>query len=82
MSPTVTVDLERHLAKRYIVKSIPQTVVIDAKGDVARLLVDATPQLPKHLRFAIDELLAQWARAQEWRAAAPPLCLLLKGIVP
>jgi thiol-disulfide isomerase/thioredoxin len=59
LSPTVAMDLDRFLAERYQVKSIPQTVVIDAKGGVARVFVGATPQLPKQLRFAIDELLAQ-----------------------
>jgi hypothetical protein len=62
LSPTVAMDLDRILAERYQVKSIPQTVVIDAQGNVARVFVGATPQLPKHLRFAIDELLAPIAQ--------------------
>lgn len=58
LAPTVAMDVEGELAKLYLVKSIPQTVIIDANGKVARVFVGSSPQLAKQLRFAIDELLA------------------------
>jgi thiol-disulfide isomerase/thioredoxin len=58
LSPTVAMDEQGRVADQYLVESIPQTVVISPKGEVARVFVGSTPNLQKQLRFAIDELLA------------------------
>lgn len=59
LSPLVAMDVRGQVANQYLVKSIPQTVVISPRGEVARVFVGSSPQLGKQLRFAIDELLTQ-----------------------
>lgn len=57
ISPNVAMDESQRISEKYLVKSIPQTVLIGADGNVARVFVGTTPGFHKQLKFAIDELL-------------------------
>ncbi len=70
MPDTITSTLQRHglemvvaldpdgvVAEKYTVTAIPQTVVIDQQGNVARLLVGGGTQLVEQLREALEGLL-------------------------
>jgi thiol-disulfide isomerase/thioredoxin len=50
LQPTVALDVDGALAEHYQVTAIPQTVVIDAEGVVAGVLVGAGPNMPNELR--------------------------------
>lgn len=63
IDPAVALDVDGALAEHYQVTAIPQTVVIDAEGKVARLFVGAAPDLPNELRATLQSLLTR---------AAPP----------
>ena len=52
----VVLDMDGVAAARYSVTSIPQTVVIDREGNVARLFVGGGPKLAGPLRKALEEL--------------------------
>jgi thiol-disulfide isomerase/thioredoxin len=52
----VILDIDGVAAARYSVTSIPQTVVIDREGNVARLFIGGGPKLAEPLRQAIKEL--------------------------
>jgi len=52
----VILDIDGVAAARYSVTSIPQTVVIDREGNVARLFIGGGPKLAEPLRQALKEL--------------------------
>jgi thiol-disulfide isomerase/thioredoxin len=52
----VILDTDGVAAARYSVTSIPQTVVIDREGNVARLFIGGGPKLAEPLRQALKEL--------------------------
>lgn len=52
----VILDIDGVAAARYSVTSIPQTVIIDREGKVARLFVGGGPKLAEPLRQALNEL--------------------------
>jgi thiol-disulfide isomerase/thioredoxin len=52
----VVLDIDGVAAARYAVTSIPQTVVIDRDGNIARLFVGGGPKLVEPLRQALIEL--------------------------
>lgn len=54
----VILDSDGVAAARYSVTSIPQTVVIDRDGNVARLFIGGGPKLAEPLRQALQELTA------------------------
>jgi peroxiredoxin len=54
----VILDIDGVAAARYSVTSIPQTVVIDRDGNVARLFIGGGPKLAEPLRQALQELTA------------------------
>lgn len=56
MDVPVVLDRDAVVAARYAVTSIPQTVVIDRDGNVARLFVGGGPKLVEPLRRALQEL--------------------------
>jgi thiol-disulfide isomerase/thioredoxin len=58
LSPTVALDRDGVVAEKYGVTAIPQTVVIDREGNVARLYVGGGPHLGDQLRDLIRSLLA------------------------
>ena len=55
--PAVALDVDGAAAEHYEVTAIPQTVVIDAKGNVAQLFVGGGPNFPEQLRAAIEKAL-------------------------
>jgi thiol-disulfide isomerase/thioredoxin len=63
LKPTVALDRDGATAEKYGVSAIPQTVVIDAEGKVARLFVGGGPRLPEQLAEAIKATLAPKEKA-------------------
>jgi thiol-disulfide isomerase/thioredoxin len=57
LSPAVALDRDGVVAEKYGVTAIPQTVVIDRDGNVARLYVGGGPHLGDQLRDLIRDLL-------------------------
>ena len=57
INPTVALDVDGAAAEHYQVTAIPQTVVIDAAGNVAQLFIGTGPEFPDQLRAAIKDLL-------------------------
>ncbi|MDC0935132.1 TlpA disulfide reductase family protein [Pirellulales bacterium] len=55
---TVALDEDGIVAHRYQVTGIPQTVVIDREGNVAKLFIGGGPRFEKQLREAIEALVA------------------------
>ncbi|MDB5390765.1 MAG: thiol-disulfide isomerase-like thioredoxin, partial [Planctomycetaceae bacterium] len=56
LNPTVVLDRDGIVANQYGATAIPQTVVIDSTGKIARLFVGGGPQFEVHLRDAISSL--------------------------
>ena len=59
LHPSVALDRDGAVAEKYAANAIPQTVVIDRAGMVARLFVGGGPHLGDQLRDAIDAVLKQ-----------------------
>jgi thiol-disulfide isomerase/thioredoxin len=57
LHPAVALDREGTVAEKYAASAIPQTVVIDRTGVVARLFVGGGPHLGDQLREAVSALL-------------------------
>jgi peroxiredoxin len=57
INPTVALDRDGAVAERYGVSAIPQTVVIDAEGNVARLFIGGGPKFAEQLAEAIRAVL-------------------------
>ncbi|TXT37730.1 MAG: thiol-disulfide isomerase-like thioredoxin [Planctomycetota bacterium] len=55
---TVAMDIDGVAATKYQATAIPQTVIIDREGKVARLFVGGGPKLADQLREALREVLA------------------------
>ena len=56
--PSVALDRDGAVAEKYEANAIPQTVVIDRDGNVARLFVGGGPHLGDQLRDAIKATLS------------------------
>ena len=56
VSPTVALDRDGVAAQRYQVSGIPQTVVIDREGKVARVFIGAGPKFEEQLRGILEEV--------------------------
>jgi thiol-disulfide isomerase/thioredoxin len=56
--PTIALDADGRVADLYRVTGIPQTVVIDRRGTVARCFMGAVPGLAGSLRNAVQEALS------------------------
>ncbi len=54
LDPAVVLDIDGVVADRYSATSIPQTVIIDRDGNVARLFVGADPDFAEQLRVALQ----------------------------
>jgi thiol-disulfide isomerase/thioredoxin len=63
IAPQVVLDETGLVAEAYGAKAIPQTVLIDRDGVVARVFVGGGPKLPGQLKEAIDQLRAQAIKA-------------------
>jgi thiol-disulfide isomerase/thioredoxin len=55
--PSVALDTDGAAAEHYQVTAIPQTVVIDAEGNVAQLFIGSGLEFPAQLRSAIEAAL-------------------------
>src|SRR5271157_1679402 len=66
LHPAVALDRDGAVAEKYAANAIPQTVVIDRAGMVARLFVGGGPHLGDQLRDALDAVLkAAWQMADD-----------------
>jgi peroxiredoxin len=54
LHPTVALDRNGAVAEKYGVSAIPQTVVIDREGKVARVFIGSSPHLGDQLRDALE----------------------------
>jgi thiol-disulfide isomerase/thioredoxin len=59
LDPTVVLDIDGATAEKYSVTAIPQTVVIDRDGKVARLFVGGGPTFLSQLREALESLTSE-----------------------
>ncbi|MCC7084909.1 MAG: TlpA family protein disulfide reductase [Pirellulales bacterium] len=57
IKPTIAMDLDGAAAEKYGVTAIPQTVVIDAQGKIARIFIGGGQKLPDQLAEAIKAVL-------------------------
>jgi len=58
LKPTVALDQDGAAAEKYSVTAIPQTVIIDPKGNVARLFIGGGANFGDTIRDAIKDVLA------------------------
>ena len=58
LSTTVVLDLDGRVAERYGATAIPQTVIIDRNGNVARLFIGGGARFDEQLRAALKSVLA------------------------
>ncbi|WP_145060812.1 TlpA family protein disulfide reductase [Adhaeretor mobilis] len=56
VAPTVALDRDGVATERYQVSGIPQTVVIDREGTVARVFIGAGPNFQEQLRAILEEV--------------------------
>jgi hypothetical protein len=63
LDPAVALDVDGVAADRYAATSIPQTVIIDRDGNVARLFVGADPDFAEQLRTALQAVVGGEASA-------------------
>ncbi|MEO2048666.1 MAG: TlpA disulfide reductase family protein [Pirellulales bacterium] len=59
LETVVALDVDGIVAEKYTATAIPQTVVIDRDGNIARLFVGGGPQSLEHLREALEGLLEE-----------------------
>ncbi len=57
LSPTVALDNDGVVAAKYAANAIPQTVIIDSEGKIARLFIGGGPHLEDQLREALKSLM-------------------------
>jgi thiol-disulfide isomerase/thioredoxin len=57
LETVVALDVDGVVAEKYTATAIPQTVVIDREGNIARLFIGGGPQVLEHLREALEGLL-------------------------
>jgi thiol-disulfide isomerase/thioredoxin len=65
LSPAVALDREGLVAEKYGATSIPQTVIIDRDGKVARLFVGGGARFDEQLRAALQGLLPERAERKD-----------------
>jgi hypothetical protein len=58
VQPAVALDIDGATAEKYEVSAIPQTVIIDKAGNVARIFIGADANVTDKIRQAIQQLLA------------------------
>ncbi|MFO0889972.1 MAG: TlpA disulfide reductase family protein [Isosphaeraceae bacterium] len=73
LHPTVALDRDGAVAEKYAAAAIPQTVIIDREGNIARLFVGGGNQLADQLREALRSVLQEGAdKADQKPAGAKP----------
>lgn len=68
----VALDKDGRVAGRYGATSIPQTVIIDAEGKVARVFVGGGPRLGEQIRTALQTVLGKTPAPDASRQKTPP----------
>jgi thiol-disulfide isomerase/thioredoxin len=63
LHPTVALDRDGGVAEKYAASAIPQTVIIDREGKIARLFVGGGPHLGDQLREALRVVLQEGSTA-------------------
>jgi thiol-disulfide isomerase/thioredoxin len=64
LDTTVALDRDGVVAARYAVTAIPQTVVVDRQGNIARLYVGGGPQMADHLQAALETIVTDGDQGQ------------------
>jgi thiol-disulfide isomerase/thioredoxin len=57
LNPTVALDVDGAASERYEVSAVPQVVIIDANGNVARMFIGVDADFAQHLREALTQML-------------------------
>ena len=57
LTPTVALDIDGAVSERYEVSAVPQVVIVDADGNVARMFVGVDVDFADQLRQAIKQIL-------------------------
>ncbi len=72
LNPTVALDQDGKTAEKYSVTAIPQTVVIDADGNIARLFVGTSPTFGEQLSASLKDVLEKKSAPGDAAAPADP----------
>ncbi len=59
LKPAVALDQDGAAAGKYAVTAIPQTVIVDAEGNIARLFIGGGPNFGDQLRESLKEVLGK-----------------------
>jgi thiol-disulfide isomerase/thioredoxin len=57
LNPAVALDIDGVAAERYEVSAVPQVVIVDANGNVARMFIGVDVDFAQHLREALTQML-------------------------
>jgi len=72
LKPNVALDQDGATAEKYSVTAIPQTVIIDADGKVARLFIGGGPNFGDQLHDALQEVLHPPDKSLHAKTESPP----------
>ena len=72
LKPTVALDSDGKTAEKYSVTAIPQTVIIDPDGNIARLFIGGGPTFGEQLSASLKDVLGKNAPPADPGAAAEP----------
>jgi peroxiredoxin len=72
LKPTVALDSDGKTAEKYSVTAIPQTVIIDPDGNIARLFIGGGPTFGEQLSASLKDVLGKNAPPADAGAAAEP----------
>jgi hypothetical protein len=56
LNPTVALDIDGAASEHYEVNAVPQIVIVDADGKVARMFIGVDLNFAQHLREALSEV--------------------------
>jgi peroxiredoxin len=72
LKPNVALDQDGATAEKYSVTAIPQTVIINADGKVARLFIGGGPNFADQLHDALQEILHPADKSEPAKTDPPP----------
>jgi thiol-disulfide isomerase/thioredoxin len=72
LKPTVALDQDGKTAEKYAVTGIPQTVIIDPEGNIARLFIGAGPTFGEQLGASLKDVLGKNTPPAEAGATEEP----------
>jgi thiol-disulfide isomerase/thioredoxin len=70
VNPVVALDVDGVASERYEVSAVPQIVIVDADGNVARMFIGVDSNFAEHLREALNETLKPTEPAKSVRGDA------------